>query len=87
MGLKITKESDGGIAMVAAVGGKPIRIPVGYRPLLEGEQPDEFDQVYDLILEEWTDLGEEGIWAMQTFGSANPAPLVRRIGESEAEGE
>ena len=82
MGLQIAQQGDGGVKMVATVSGE-VRIPVGYRPLLEGEQPDEFDQVYDLILEEWYELGEEGIWAMQTFGTNNPVPLVRRIGESE----
>lgn len=78
---------DGGAIM--ALESVPA-IPVGYRPLSATEEPDEFDMVYNLLIDRWVELGESDVmdWRAKRFRDVfwnNPVPIVRRIGESEVE--
>jgi len=64
------------------------RIPVGFRPLMAGEDLDEFDMVYDLLLDRWIEMNEADVadYKAKRFRDVfwnNPGPFVRRIVESE----
>ena len=63
-------------------------IPVGFRPLMAGEDLDEFDMVYDLLLDRWIEIDEGDVadFKAKRFRDVfwnNPMPFVRRIGEGE----
>ena len=73
--MAIERNSDVGVA-----------IPVGYRPLLEGENVENLDMAWNPVSDRWEEL--DVFWArmfrlIELHGMPNATVIVRQIGESE----
>lgn len=67
----------GAVRIQAQLDKTPV-IPKGYRPLTADEDPCETDIVYDLLLNEWHEIGLDTLGLIEIFGFNNPVPLCRK---------